>query len=76
MLEEEEGSIVRLLDPKNVQKELQEQDSVEFQYRRINVGQEEPEWCATVFSVVDRREDVVTSATMTIRSIEHIIRRE
>ncbi len=76
VLEEEEGSIVRLLDPKNVQKELQERDSVEFQYRRINVGQEEPEWCATVFSVVDRREGVVTSATMTIRSIEHIIRRE
>ena len=76
ILEEEEGCVACLLHPQNVVKALREEDSVEFQYRRKLIGHKQPEWCATVFTIVERVGGKPLSATLTIRSIEHIIQKE
>ena len=76
IVEEETGSVYRMICPENVVQALRVADSVEYQYRRRDIGRTEPEWCAAVFSIVDRQDGQPLMATMTIRSIEHIIQKE
>ena len=69
----DEKGVREFLSLENLNKELRKKDSIEYKYkRRIKDGG--LEWCITTFTVSERRDGIPKSATMTIRSIESIMR--
>ncbi len=65
----------RILNLQNVKKELENNDYIEFRCKhRDNNG--EKETCVLTISVAERERNKVVSATVTIRSIENMIRQE
>ena len=69
----DEQGVRDFLSLENVNKILRKKDSVEYKYKR-RVANGGLEWCITTFSVAERKEGIPTTATMTIRSIESIMR--
>ena len=56
----------------NLIKKLTYKDSIEFKYQRKNTDNKY-EWCLTSISIVDRKDGIPTSATMSIKNIDEIV---
>ena len=69
---DEEG-VRKFLSLENIRKELRKKDSIEYKYKR-SVFPAGEEWCATTITVSERENGVPKTASMTIRSIESIMR--
>ena len=70
----DEEAVREFLSLENLNKVLRKKDSVDYKYKR-RVEDGGLEWCITTFSVSERMPDgAPKTATMTIRSIESIIR--
>ena len=70
----DEHGVREFLSLENLRKVLRKKDSVEYKYKR-RVEDGGLEWCITTFSVSDRMKDgTPKTATMTIRSIESLMR--
>lgn len=69
---DEEG-VRKFLSIENLQRELRKTNSVEYKYKR-SVFPAGEEWCATTITVAERENDIPKTATMTIRSIESLMR--
>jgi len=70
----DESGVREFLSLENLKKVLRKKDSVEYKYKR-RVSDGGLEWCITTFTVSERNEDgIPKTATMTIRSIESIMR--
>lgn len=70
-----EKEIQEFLSPENIREELTKKNCMELRYRRrINDG--EYEWCIAGITAADRKDGIPVTVTMTIRSIEDIIRHE
>ena len=69
----DEKAVREFLSLENLNKVLRKQDSVEYKYKRrvLDGGME---WCITAFTVAERKDGIPKTATMTIRSIESIMR--
>ncbi len=57
----------------NLRRELRKKDSVEYKYKR-SVEPVGEEWCITTVTVSERRDGMPRTATITIRSIEGLMR--
>lgn len=75
ILDDEEGSIQHLLQPENIQRELMNQDNVEYRYRR-QIREDAAEWCSAIFTVNERVGGIPVSVTLGIRSREKIMQQE
>jgi len=69
----DEKGVREFLSLENLNKALRKQDSVEYKYKR-RVPDGGMEWCITTFTVAERKDGIPKTATMTIRSIESIMR--
>lgn len=70
----DEAGVRKFLSVDNIQKELRKKDTIEYKYKR-NVFPAGKEWCATTITVSERGENgVPKTATITIRSIEALMR--
>lgn len=69
----DEKGVRDFLSLENLNKILRKQDSVEYKYKR-RVPDGGMEWCITTFTVAERKDGIPRTATMTIRSIESIMR--
>ena len=69
----DEKGVREFLSLENLNKVLRKQDSVEYKYKR-RVPDGGMEWCITTFTVAERKDGIPKTATMTIRSIESIMR--
>ena len=69
----DEAGVREFLSLENLNKLLRKQDSVEYKYKR-RVPDGGMEWCITTFTVAERKDGIPKTATMTIRSIESIMR--
>ena len=69
----DERGVREFLSLENLNKILRKQDSVEYKYKR-RVPDGGMEWCITTFTVAERKDGIPRTATMTIRSIESIMR--
>ena len=70
----DEHGVREFLSLENLRKVLRKKDSVDYKYKR-RVADGGLEWCITTFSVSDRMKDgTPKTATMTIRSIESLMR--
>ena len=69
----DEENVRRFLSLDNLKKALEKQDSVEFKYKR-SVEPAGEEWCLTTFMVSERENGVPKTATITVRSIEALMR--
>ncbi len=70
----DEAGVREFLSLENLRRVLRKKDSVEYKYKR-RVKDGGLEWCITTFSVSERMEDgTPKTATMTIRSIESLMR--
>ena len=57
----------------NIKKALRKKDSIEYKYKR-SVFPAGEEWCVTTITVSERENGIPKTATMTIRSIEALMR--
>lgn len=73
ILRYDEQNIRKFLSLKNLQETLQRQDVTEYRYRRSVNGAGE-EWCLVSIRVSKRLNGVPQTATMTIQSIEELMR--
>lgn len=69
----DEKGIRDFLSIENLTRELRKKDSVEYRYKR-SVFPAGEEWCTTTVTVSERKDGVPTTVTLTIRSIESIMR--
>lgn len=69
---DEEG-VRRFLSLENIRKELRKKDSIEYKYKR-SVFPAGEEWCVTTITISERENGIPKTATMTIRSIEALMR--
>ncbi len=69
---DEEG-VREFLSLENLRRELKKKDSVEYKYKR-SIEPAGEEWCITTVTVSERRDGMPRTATITIRSIEGIMR--
>ena len=69
----DEKGVREFLSLENLNKALRKQDRVEYKYKR-RVPEGGMEWCITTFTVAERKDGIPKTATMTIRSIESIMR--
>ena len=69
----DEKAVREFLSLENLNKVLRKQDSVEYKYKR-RMQEGGLEWCITTFTVAERKDGIPKTATMTIRSIESIMR--
>ena len=69
----DEKGVREFLSLENLNKVLRKKDSVEYKYKR-RVQDGGMEWCITTFTVAERKDGIPKTATMTIRSIESIMR--
>lgn len=69
----DEKGVRAFLSLENLNKVLRKQDSVEYKYKR-RVPDGGLEWCITTFTVAERKDGIPKTATMTIRSIESLMR--
>ena len=69
----DEANVREFLALENIKKELRDKDSIEYKYKRSiePVGEE---WCLVTISVSERKAGIPKTATITIRSIEVIMR--
>ena len=74
ILSHDEDNIRKFLSLENLKRILQKQDEVEYKYRR-SIKPTGEEWCLTTISVSERNRDgAPKTATITIRSIEALMR--
>lgn len=75
---ENSQEVLSFLHIDNIVKELTHKDSIELKYKRQSVGNEaEYEWCLNTITIADRdKENKPVSATVSIRSIEKMIKEE
>lgn len=69
----DEKAVREFLSLENLNKVLRKQNSVEYKYKR-RVPDGGLEWCITTITVAERKDGIPKTATMTIRSIESIMR--
>ncbi len=69
----DEAGVRKFLSLENISKELRKKDSIEYKYKR-SVFPAGEEWCITTITVSERENGNPKTATMTIRSIESIMR--
>lgn len=69
---DEEG-VRSFLSIENLRKQLRKKDSVEYKYKR-SVYPAGEEWCVTTVTVSERENGIPKTATMTVRSIESLMR--
>lgn len=69
----DEAGVRDFLSLENLTKSLRKQDMIEYKYKR-RVQDGGLEWCITSFTVSERDGEIPKTATMTIRSIESIMR--
>lgn len=69
----DEKAVREFLSLENLNKVLRKQNSVEYKYKR-RVPDGGLEWCITTIAVAERKDGIPKTATMTIRSIESIMR--
>jgi len=69
----DEVNVRKFLNLDNIKKELRRNDSIEYRYKR-SVEPAGEEWCQVTISVSERNEGMPKSATVTIRSIEALMR--
>lgn len=69
----DERAIREFLSLDNLNKVLRKQDSMEYKYKR-RVPDGGVEWCITTITVAERKNGIPNTATMTIRSIESLMR--
>ena len=72
--EENADWILEAFDPKNIQKELSNKNTIEYQYKRKY--KELKEWCVTTITVFERKDFLPVSIIVGIRSIDDIIKKE
>ena len=75
ILKYDEENVRKFLSLENLKDMLMRQDTVEYKYRRSVDGISD-EWCLTSFTVSERVGGVPKTATMTIRSIDALMREE
>lgn len=63
------------LSPENIREELTRKNCMELKYQQ-KINDEEYEWCVAGITAADRQNGIPVTVTMTIRSIEQIIRHE
>jgi signal transduction histidine kinase/CheY-like chemotaxis protein len=71
---ENSEEVYQFLQPEHIQEALQAQDHIEMKYLRRENGKEE--WCIIAITVAEREDGVPSAVTLTIRSIDGIIRSE
>ncbi len=69
----DEKGVREFLSLEYLKKELRKKDSVEYKYKR-SVFPAGEEWCSTTVTVSERKDGIPTTATLTIRSIESLMR--
>ena len=69
----DESNVRKFLNLENIKKELRKTDSIDYKYKR-SVEPAGEEWCHVTISVSERTEGEPKTATITIRSIEAIMR--
>lgn len=69
----DEANVRNFLSLDTLRKELKNNDSVEYKYKR-SVEPAGEEWCLVTISVSERKDGVPKTATITIRSIEALMR--
>lgn len=69
----DEENVRKFLSLDNLKKALEKQDSVEFKYKR-SIEPAGEEWCMTTVMVSERVDGMPKTATITIRSIEALMR--
>lgn len=69
----DEANVREFLALENIRKELKDKDSIEYKYKR-SVEPAGEEWCLVTISVSERKDGVPKTATITIRSIEALMR--
>ncbi|MBQ6812663.1 MAG: EAL domain-containing protein [Agathobacter sp.] len=69
----DEKNVREFLALENIRKELKDKDSIEYKYKR-SVEPAGEEWCLVTISVSERKDGVPKTATITIRSIEVLMR--
>ena len=73
--DEDKENVEKWLSIENINQILKEQDYVEYKYRRRSPAGE-LEWCLTSFSVVEREKGEPVTVTLSIRSIDEIVKHE
>ncbi|MDE7384537.1 MAG: response regulator [Anaeroplasmataceae bacterium] len=72
--EENKDWILEIFNPRHIQKELSDKNTIEYQYkRRYN---DFIEWCVTTLTVFERKDSLPISVIVGIRSIDDIIKKE
>lgn len=69
----DEDGVRGFLSIENLRKALRKKDSVEYKYKR-SIYPAGEEWCVTTVTVSEREDGIPKTATMTIRSIESLMR--
>ncbi|MDE7106454.1 MAG: response regulator [Anaeroplasmataceae bacterium] len=72
--EENKDWILEIFDPKHIQMELTDKNTIEYQYRRSY--NDLIEWCVTTLTVFERNDSLPISVIVGIRSIEDILKKE
>ena len=67
----DEKRVREFLSLENLRKALAEQETIEYEYRRIRNGEEE--WCITSVDVCEREDNEPITALVTIRSMEEMM---
>lgn len=75
ILRDNEEKVRRFLSLDNLRESLQTQDSVSFRYRRCT-RQNPDEWCLTTVAVTKREQGKPTTAVLTIRSIDKMVKED
>ena len=71
----DEVNVREFLALENIRKELKTKDTIEYKYKR-SVEPVGEEWCLVTISVSERKDGVPKTATITIRSIEALMREQ
>ena len=69
----DEVNVRHFLNLDNIKKELRQNDSIEYKYKR-SIEPAGEEWCLVTISVSERKDSEPKTATITIRSIEALMR--
>ncbi|MCI8374468.1 MAG: response regulator [Lachnospiraceae bacterium] len=76
MIEEEyRQQLEEFLNLSNILKQLETEDHIEFQYKRMD-EEGKYEWCSAAITVAEMGEERPLAVTLTVRSIDEIIHRE
>ena len=76
LVAEEHRNIVReFLELSNISKQLETEDNIEIQYKRLN-EEGNYEWCSAIVTVAEEGKQQPIAVTLAIRSIDEIIHKE